>query len=315
MAINDYLSQIGDYTGSAKADVQRTGEDSARVSGEAATLPFKLKEALQQKLDHNKDIISQSTDALADYIATPAESRARNENVWNPFQREALVARDRANALKPYQFFQDVLGQRMGQVSDIVGQGVAGWQGVIQQAQALAQLAQQKYTQAYSEYMGAAGLQQDEDSMKQAQAQWEKEFGLSQDKFDWQKIQDSLKGTGAGGGYGPGGKLAGDTAEMWDALLYDPETGARRNADAVYGDLQAMDPAWRAAGNIDVNALYQYQANLKDSEGGNQPQAPAPSGPSRSLVAPGSTISMNVPEDLGKQLTSGSYNWLNPTRF
>ena len=266
MAISDYLSGIDEYTGGAKADVQRSGEELARVSGDAATLPFKLKEALQQKLDYNKDIIGQSTEALGDYIATPAESRARNENVWNPFQREAIVARDRATAFEPYKFFQDVLGQRMGQVSDIVGQGVAGWQGIVQQANALAQLAQQKYSQAFQEYTTAAGLQQDEDQMRQAQEQWEKEFGLSQAKFDWQKIQDGLKGTGTG----IRGVTAADkeTRETWDEMV----ELAGGNPDTLYAMIQRDDAMLRRAG-VDVNALYAAQAAWRDSPSGISPEA------------------------------------------
>lgn len=225
MAIEDYLAGINNYTGGAKAQMESAGNEAARVGGESATLPFKLKEALQQKLDYNKDIIGQSTDALGNYIAAPAQAREQFSNVWDPFKREALVANARSEAFKPYQFFQDILGQRMGQVSDIVGQGVAGWQGIVQQAQALAQLAQQKYAQAYQEYMGAAGMQSEDDARRQAQENWQKEY-------DFKVSQANKSGSGSSS-VGVSG-LSGDDQAIVDAYISSLRRGENPDIPAKY---------------------------------------------------------------------------------
>jgi hypothetical protein len=148
---------------------------------------------------------------MSQYISAPAEARNQYQNVWNPFAREELVAKDRAGKMKQWSTFNDILGQRMGDVKDVVGEGVAGWQGVVQQANVLYQNAAQRLQQAWGEYTQAAGMQQQADQLATQQSQWEQEFGLTKDKFDWQKIQD-MKPSGGGSG----GEYAGDQASLID---------------------------------------------------------------------------------------------------
>src|SRR3990167_8045270 len=64
----------------------------------AALLPQKLRDAIQQKLDYNKDLIQQKNKEFSEYAAAPATARAKyadptSENyIFNPFQAEKLVS-------------------------------------------------------------------------------------------------------------------------------------------------------------------------------------------------------------------------------
>ena len=183
MAVQDYLTDIQKQTAIPKAEMNAAGQKYAELLGGASSLPYKLKEALQKKLDYNKDLIQQREQAMADYFSAPGRAREKYQNVFNPFTREKLVEEAKAQALQPVGVLSDVLNQRMGQVSDIIGQGVAGWQGMVNSAGALANLAERKYNNALSEYMDAAKLE----DAAQRRALAEKQFGLQQEEFNWKK--------------------------------------------------------------------------------------------------------------------------------
>jgi len=136
----------GEATGAAQKATQYASASS--------TLPFKLREAVMGKLNYNRDLIEQQNKALAEYISAPSAAREKYQDVWNPFQREKLVTQERAQAYEPYANLTDILGQRMGTISDIVGAGTAGWQSQVQGAQGAAELASGLYSNKFS-YMKA----------------------------------------------------------------------------------------------------------------------------------------------------------------
>jgi len=183
MAVEDYLTEIEKRTAVPKAEMEQAGKKYAELLGGSSTLPYKLKEALQKKLDYNKDIIQQREQVMADYFTAPARAREKYQNIWNPFVRERLVQEAKAQALQPYGVLSDVLEQRMGQVADIVGQGVAGWQGMVQTAGALADLAQKKYTNALNEYLQAAQLEDAAERRRLA----EQQFAFQKERWEWEK--------------------------------------------------------------------------------------------------------------------------------
>jgi hypothetical protein len=194
MAVQDYMNEIQSAVGGYKNAAEGAANTYANTVGQSGGLAAKLKDALGKKLNYNEDIIKQQNAALGDYIAAPATARANYQNVWNPFEREKLVAQARSQAFQPYATYSDVLQQRMGQVSDIVNEGVSGWQAIVQQAQALAQLAQQRYSDAMSEYMNAAGLQNQADTKAENARQFNETMAWNKDKFA-QELSNKGSGT------------------------------------------------------------------------------------------------------------------------
>jgi hypothetical protein len=271
MAVSDYLTNIENYISGAKQDVEETTQAVADVSGAQPGLPFKLREALQKKLDYNRDIIEQQADVEADYIAAPARAREKYQDVWNPFARERMVAEERAQAYKPYAVLSDVLGQRMGTVSDIVGQGVAGWQGIVNQANVLNQSAQQKLAQAMDEYQMAAQMQQAADQLEMQEKNYQlalDKFGFQQEQFEWEKPwqekmwQYQLDKPYPGGGTSMGMNDADLKAyNVWNDLM--AQTGG--DEWQVWSALNRDQGALRAAG-VNVDALWRWHADLARSQ-------------------------------------------------
>jgi len=115
-------------------EIQQLTTNANTAAGTAGTyaaaaplLEQKLKQALQEKLDYNKDIIDQQSKAQADYFAAPAQARAQYQDITNPFDREALVAKAVANAYSPYAALSSILQNRQGSVSDIINSGVGAF--------------------------------------------------------------------------------------------------------------------------------------------------------------------------------------------
>jgi len=129
----------------ARQQAQNAGQTAVNYASAAGQLPTKLREAIMNKVDYNKDIITEQNEAMADYFAAPAESRDKYQNIWNPFKREALVSRSVANAYAPYATLTDVLGQRMGRIEDIIGAGTGAFDSAVTAQQGAYNLARQGY--------------------------------------------------------------------------------------------------------------------------------------------------------------------------
>jgi len=276
MAIQDYLSDIQSYTGGASAASDKASQQYAEASGAGATLPMKLKEALGAKLNYNKDIIEQQNSAMGDYFAAPAVAREKYQGVWNPFEREKLVATARSQAYQPYANFTDILGQRMGTVSDIVGQGVAGWQSVVQQAAAIAQAAQAKYQSVLNEYLSAAGMQEKDDTRAQAKSQYDQTLAWDKTKFALE--QAAKKGGGSGTGIPGVSKVDEETAKVW--MQIEENSYRKEGNNEVYDPniawaiINRNQDAYRLAG-IDVQALWTIQRRAAPLPKANTPMQPA----------------------------------------
>ncbi len=172
MAINDYLTGIDRFTSGEKQDVQTASQNLADLQTGAGSLPNKLKEALNEKLNYNKDIINQQSDVMQQYFAAPSAARAKYQDVWNPFEREKLVAQERTMALKPYDTLSGVLEQRMGDVADITTAGVQGWQGMVDAASTMLNAATTRLGTALQAYQIAGGQQSAADELALAVAQF-----------------------------------------------------------------------------------------------------------------------------------------------
>jgi len=191
MAITDYLQGINNATSGEKADVNTASNDLSELQIGEGSLPAKLKDALNTKLNNNADIINQQADTMQNYFNSGAEARAKYQDVWNPFEKAKLVQQERSMALRPYDVLSGVLENRMGQVSDIVDSGVQGWQGMVNAATTRLGTAKDMLSTALSSYLSAAEQQQAADDMafkiaqaEEAARQFEKTYGLESRKLD-----------------------------------------------------------------------------------------------------------------------------------
>lgn len=248
MAVQDYMTEMDQQTGGARQAAEQAGQNLANVSGQAGSLPYKLRDALQKKLDYNQDIIGQQAQVEADYIKAPAEARVKYQDIWDPVKREALVAGARAQAWQPYSTLTGVLDQRMGQVSDIVGQGVAGWQDVVNQANLAYQAARQNYADLMNQY----------------------QFAVGQDQFDQQMAETRARGSG--GGTSAQEKADAATLAAWEQVRANAEAAANESGNPleyeIWRQINMNQGGFDLAG-ADVNRLWALHQQFKNTgEGG-----------------------------------------------
>jgi hypothetical protein len=129
----------------AQQQAQAATTQATAYQSAASLLPQKLREAIMSKLDYNKDLIESQNKAMSEYFQAPSAAREKYQDVWNPFQRENLVAQERAMAYQPYANLTDLLGQRMGSVSDMIQSGTGAFNSAVTAQQGAAQLAAQNY--------------------------------------------------------------------------------------------------------------------------------------------------------------------------
>lgn len=100
---------------------------AGQYTSAASLLPVKLKQAIQEKLDYNKDLISSQAQHQADYFSAPATARAQYSDIVNPFDREKLVSQAVNNASVPYNTDSAILAERLGRISDLVTAGTGAF--------------------------------------------------------------------------------------------------------------------------------------------------------------------------------------------
>jgi hypothetical protein len=263
MAINDYLQGINNATSGEKTDVTTaTGQLSDYQAG-AGSLPSKLKEALNTKLNNNRDIIDQQSETMQNYFNSGANARDKYRDVWDPIKKAKLVQEDRSMALRPYDTLSGVLENRMGSVSDIVNAGVSGWKGLVDSATTKLDTAKSTLATALQSYMSAVGQQNTEDDMnfKIAQAkESSRQFGINSEK-DQQKIDNQVKQfnqelalkikAANASGSGTAAKNAQNTAAIWTDVL----TQSGGDAAKAWQIIHNNEASWGAAG-IDMNTIW-----------------------------------------------------------
>jgi len=238
MPLNDYLTGIDRYTNGPRQDVSNAAKDLSTLQVGAGALPAKLKEALNTKLNNNRDLINQQADTMQTYFNSGANAREKYQDVWDPFKKANLVQQDRSAALRPYDILSGVLENRMGSVNDIVQSGIQGWQGMVNAATTKAELAKSMLANALSQYGIGVGqennynqLSLDAAKAKESSRQFGISSGMEQQKINNQSSQfsqelaakfklASMSGGSGGGGTGPGGSYtAADIQGIADGLM------------------------------------------------------------------------------------------------
>ena len=142
------------YNDPALASAQTGYETAANTASQYQTasqmLPAALKSAINEKLDFNKTLIEAKNKSMTDYFNAPSQARADYADIFNPFQREALVQKATNNAYLPYQNNADILTQRLGSISDIIGQATNSFSAQTTSAKDAATLALQKHNNLFS---------------------------------------------------------------------------------------------------------------------------------------------------------------------
>jgi hypothetical protein len=156
---NQLLTQYDPNIPSLQSTAEQTASTANDYQSAASLLPTKLKQAIMEKLNYNQDIISQQNQAMSNYFSAPAKAREQYQNIWNPFERESLVSQATANAYAPYATLTQVLGQRQGNISDVVNAGTSAFNAQASAESNAAQQARQNLTDALSMAQWAYGVQ------------------------------------------------------------------------------------------------------------------------------------------------------------
>jgi hypothetical protein len=148
------------YQDITNAREQSNQANQALVTADAGskTIEQELTEALRGKIAGNQTLIGERNQAQADYLSAPSVSRAKysdpnsQDYVFNPYQRDSLVAQDQSRAYKQYADLTDYLGMAMGSIPEIVNSASNAYQSGMMPLQYNAQNARQNYEDVINEY-------------------------------------------------------------------------------------------------------------------------------------------------------------------
>jgi len=155
----------------AQTSADNAANTAVQYQSASSVLPNLLKTAINEKIDYNKGLIEAKNKSMVDYFNAPSAARLQYQDIFNPFQREALVEQAKNNAYLPYANNQDALTQRMGSLTDIINAATGAFGAQSNAAQGAASLAQNKYQNLFS----LAGAKSSGLAAQQSQKNWEYE--------------------------------------------------------------------------------------------------------------------------------------------
>jgi hypothetical protein len=143
---------------SARTTAQTAQQALGELTAGGYTIGDELKKRIQEAYDYNKDIVGPLDTATLGYTGAPTEARNIFSNpeseryVFNPFQQEQLVSQYTQGKALPMLTLGNVLGQRMGRISDTIGAGTNAYNAQTARQQGTYNAAQQNYQNLLSEY-------------------------------------------------------------------------------------------------------------------------------------------------------------------
>jgi len=179
---------LPDYLTQAQQGSETAAKDVASISSYAGSMPDALKKSIQTAYQDNADVIGQLDTSTAEYLQAPSEARVKFQDIWNPFQRENLVSQYTSNKAIPMMSWSGIYGQRMGRAGDLLNAGVGAYESDVAAKQAAADLAQQTYENALTQYQ----LEEDKRRWEAGQA------AANQPSMLEMLLQQLLNGEGAG---------------------------------------------------------------------------------------------------------------------
>lgn len=148
----------------------------ADFASKSFTIGDELKQAVQEALDYNKDVIGLRSTALSGYLKSPSDAAAkfgvetfetgdkagqRNEDfIFNPFERNKAINDFISHEEIPFMNWNTVLGMREGTIGEMVEKGTNAFKAQAAATQAAAAAAQQTYSNVLNEFMKGQELSQ-----------------------------------------------------------------------------------------------------------------------------------------------------------
>ncbi len=158
----------------------------ANATGAAEPL---IADVLRQKITEayasSQDIVKPLDVATQNYLASPAAGREKYQDIFNPFQRENLVAQYSGNQAIPMLGLSSILGQRFGSMADTVNAGANAFKSQAVADQGRVTLANNLYSSLLDEYVKSEAIKSQQEQDK-----------LARDKFAYDKAKDGSGGTG-----------------------------------------------------------------------------------------------------------------------
>lgn len=157
-------------------DAQTNATNLATKAGEYATaLPTigdELKKRVNTLYNDNADVLGLFNQGVTDLAAAPGKSYDMFSNVTDPYARERLASQFVQTQSLPAMTAAGQLGQRMGNISDIVNAGTNAFQAQATASQSAAQIARQNYEDALNQWQVVenARLQQEQLDISRANA-------------------------------------------------------------------------------------------------------------------------------------------------
>lgn len=128
----------------AQTGYETAANTATQYQSAADVLPDLLKTAINEKLDYNKDLIAEKNKSMVDYFNAPSQARVQYQDIFNPFQREALVKQATNNAYLPFATNQEVLKMRTGSLADIINAATGTFGAKVKSLQGAADTAKDK---------------------------------------------------------------------------------------------------------------------------------------------------------------------------
>lgn len=137
---------------------EQTANKAIEYNSAAALLPEKLKQAVNEKLDYNRELIDKKNELASKYFQAPSEARAKYADptsanyVFNPFQAENLVSQYRNQAWTPYQTASDILAARTGSIAEGIKSATSAFNAEAGAQTDKASLARQRWADMFDVY-------------------------------------------------------------------------------------------------------------------------------------------------------------------
>lgn len=144
--------QLPEYLTDAQQGAQNAAGTAGQLGSMAGSITDALNKSIQDAYNNNQDIIKGLDTATAGYFQAPSEARVKFQDIWNPFQRENLVSQYTTNQAIPMLSYSSLYGQRMGRAGDLLKAGTGAYESDVAAKQAAADLAQQTYKNALTQY-------------------------------------------------------------------------------------------------------------------------------------------------------------------
>jgi hypothetical protein len=143
----------------ARTRAEQAEQYAGQLSAGVPTVGDVLKERVNKLFNENQDVFAGFNQSVGNLVAAPGTSYGTTENIKDPFARERLASIDLATAYQPAVAYGSLLGQRMGNIADIVQSGANAYTAQATAAQAAAQIQRQSYQDILNEFLQAQQLE------------------------------------------------------------------------------------------------------------------------------------------------------------